>query len=255
MVKNITLAAGFMILTSSFTQVQAQNSEDWLKLGLQIVNEIDKQNQKNNNRPMGTSSQYITRNGRKYWKVQGWNNVWQDAWGNEIVVNVDGSSGRHSSQHGIKWHKYDGKYWTSSSSIDHMPYRYIINGKHYAMTQDHFIAYFQQSPPAMVGNGFYPVDRPGVTTVNKFGHAYQPPQPKDEGVSKEELIELIKLMKQDEKDDDRLTKEEVARMIDERERQKEREQQEKKKDLLILELTERLEAMQEKLEKLENNRD
>ena len=82
------------------------------------------------------------------------------------------------------------------------------------MRRQDFVNYFHMEPPAMVGNGFYPVDRVGVVTTNQWNQRYEAsavapvPAPlpssdrptvfprKDDGglesLSKEELIKLLK---------------------------------------------------------------
>lgn len=170
--------------------------------------------------------------------------------GNDVV------DGRHPSQHGIRWYKYDGKYWTAGSNIDHMPYRYIIRGKHYAMTRDHFINYFGKNPPQMEGNGFYPVDDPEVTTVNKFGHAYQKPQaestpPVNQGVTREELLLLIQQMqekKDKEQDEKPLTAEDVIKILEARDKAKAEAEAEAKKEQALEAALKKIEELEKKLQ-------
>ena len=162
------------------------------------------------------------------------------------------TGGRHSSQHGLKWYKYDGKYWTASSNIDHMPYRYIIRGKHYAMTREHFINYFGQAPPAMEGNGFYPVDQPEVTTINKFGHAYTKPQAEGTTSSHttEELLAIIRELKgeREEKQETKpLTAEDVIKILEARDKAKAEAEAEARRAKALEDALKKIEELEEKL--------
>gem|GEM_PF-3715652 len=180
-------------------------------------------------RPANTTGRWMMSGGRKYWQTTHDRDLWIDGGGRWIRRSVNSGVGRgvssspapsyhHASQGGIRWYKNDSIRWTKSSDISHMPYRYYIHGKYYAMRRQDFVSYFHQEPPAMEGNGFYPVDRVGVITTNQWRQRYTPapvippvaaPAPPAvpsgvqasglEGMTREQLMHVLKVLLEDEK--------------------------------------------------------
>ena len=124
---------------------------------------------------IGQSTKEHTSNGYwKYWRCSNCNcnSIHKQYY--RTSTGVGGGAPPPQTGSGITWYSIRKNRW--NGNISGMKYRYYMNGKYYALNDKDFFSYFQQSPPAAAGNGWYPVNRSGVTTVNANGEAYQPHQ-------------------------------------------------------------------------------